>query len=249
MPYNNAFRVKWVAAGYKSTCGSAAVALPPPRQHLRVYHLTTADHAISNIALGRLKVARFSDLNDPFELLAANFRERQVRKVVRDFKSTYDSHTGLLCFSADWLSPVLWSHYAQKHRGVCLGFNVKRSRLQKVRYKDKRLLVELGDEGHPLAMDKKLQKLLLCTKYRHWRYEQEYRIFVKLEDAQREGRLHFCAMDGDLQLAEVILGPQCDLPLAEIRELTTSRHPNAITYQSRPAFKFFSIVPKESTVP
>jgi hypothetical protein len=172
-----------------------------------------------------------------------------VRKVIRDFKSTYDSHTGLLCFSADWTNPVLWSHYGQKHRGICLGFNIKRSRAEKVRYKDKRLLAELGDEEQPLEIDKKLQKLLLCTKYRHWRYEEERRVFVKLEDAKREGRLYFCPIDEDLQLAEVILGPQCDLPTDEVRDLTKARHPNAITFRSRLAFKFFSVVPMESTVP
>lgn len=249
MPMNRALRDKWEEGGYRRTCGSAAVTVPPPKKYLRVYHLTTADHAISNIALGRIKVARFSDLNDPFELLAANFRERQVRKVVRDFKSTYDTHTGLLCFSADWINPVLWSHYGQKHRGICLGFNVRRSRIQKVRYKDKRLLTELGEDGQPLNINEKLQKLLLCTKYRHWRYEEERRLFVKLEDAQREGRLYFLPMSEDLQLAEVILGPQCDLPLEKVRELVGSKHPAVITFQSRLAFKFFSVVPKESTVP
>jgi hypothetical protein len=128
MPMNRALRTQWVAAGYRSTCGSAAVVPPPPKKYLRVYHLTSAEYAVSNIGLGRIKLARFSDLNDPFELLAVNFRERQVRKIVRDFKDAYDSHTGLLCFSADWTNPVLWSHYAEKHRGVCLGFNLTRSR-------------------------------------------------------------------------------------------------------------------------
>jgi hypothetical protein len=247
MPLNRALREYWVKAGYKSTAGSAAVTKPPPRKYLRLYHLTTADHAISNIGLGRLKLARFSDLNDPFELLAVNFRERVVRNVVRDFKSTLDSHTGLLCFSADWTNPVLWSHYGQKHRGICLGFNVRKTGAEKVRYKDKRLLTQL-EGGEPYAIDQDLQNLLLCTKYRHWRYEEEWRVFVKIDDAKREGRLHFRPFDGDLELAEVILGPQCDLPLREVRQLTSATHPSAVTFASRLAFKFFKVVPKESTI-
>ncbi len=242
-------RAKWKSAGYGSKCGSAAVVPPPSRKYRRVYHITSGDHGISDIALGRIKLARFSDLNDPFELLAVSFRDRPVRKAVRDFKNTYDSSTGLLCFSADWTNPVLWSHYGQKHRGICLGFNIPRSRLEKVQYKDKRLLAELDEDTHPTEIDEDLQKLLRSTKYRHWRYEEEWRIFVPLKEAKAEGRLHFCSFNDDLQLAEVILGPQCDLPLEEVRELTSSLKQNAVTFRARLALKFFSVVPKETTVP
>jgi len=59
--------------------GSAEVVPPPPAELIRVYHLTPAEFAINNIALGRLKVTRFSDLNDPFELISLNFKERRRR--------------------------------------------------------------------------------------------------------------------------------------------------------------------------
>lgn len=249
MPMNQAFRELWAAAGYGSDFGSAAVVPPPPSDFIRVYHLTSAEYAISNIALGRLKVARFSDLNDPFELMAVNFRERRTRHIVRDFKNAYDSHTGLLCFSADWTNPVLWSHYGAKHRGMCLGFNLRRDRAQRVHYEDERLLAQIGEEGDPTGISEELQQLLLRTKFKHWHYEQELRIFVSLEHALKEGRLYFYPFDEDLQLAEVILGPQCDLSLEAVRQLTNSRHPNAVTFAARLALKFFKVVPKEETVP
>jgi len=245
---NPEFRIRWKNAGYSAKCGSAAVVPPPPRKWRRVYYITTLEHGINDIALGRIKLARFSDLNDPFELLAVSFRERPIRKAVRDFKATYDSHTGLLCFSTDWTNPVLWSHYGQKHRGMCLGFKIPRSRLERVKYKDKRLLARLDEETRPAEISNELQKQLLCTKYRHWRYEAEWRIFVPLKDTIPEGRLHFYPFQDDLQLAEVILGPQCDLSLREIRRLTKLRYPDAVTYRARLALKFFSVVPKESTV-
>src|SRR2546427_12585692 len=115
MPAHHEYRAEWVPAGYKHNMASAIACRPPAnRDYVRVYHLTCAEHAVSDVALSRLKVARFSDLNDPFELLAVNFREREVRKVARDFKSAYDAHTALLSFSADWSEPVLWSHYGIK---------------------------------------------------------------------------------------------------------------------------------------
>ena len=125
MAMNEALRQEWVTAGYHRNMGSAAVVPPPPEAFLRVYHITSAEFAISNIGLGRMKVARFLDLNDPLELMALNFREPQMRHIIRDFKDAYDSYTGLLCFNADWTNPVLWSHYCAKHRGICLGVDFK----------------------------------------------------------------------------------------------------------------------------
>jgi hypothetical protein len=83
---NKAFRAKWVDLGYGSVMGSAEVVLPPPPEFIRVYHLTPTKYAISDIEHGRLKVARFSDLNDPFELLALSFKELAVEKSSRSFQ-------------------------------------------------------------------------------------------------------------------------------------------------------------------
>ena len=249
MPMNRAFRQEWVAAGYGSQMGSAEVVRPPSKEFIRVYHTTSAEFGLSDIGLARMKVARFSDLNDPFELLAMNFRERKIRNVIRDFKDAYDSHTGLLCFSANWTNPVLWSHYGSKHRGVCLGFNLRQHLVNKVEYQSDRILASLGDQPDPLTLNDDLQNLLLCTKFRHWEYEEEYKVFLPLENVIKEGRLHFRAFDNDLDLAEVILGPQCTLSLDSVRRLTRALHPHAVTFKARLAFKFFAIVPDERTVP
>jgi hypothetical protein len=110
---------------------------------------------------------------------------------------------------------------------MCLGFNLRRDFARRVRYEDERILAELGNGPNPLTLDEDLQEALLCTKFRHWQYEEEVRVFVRLEDAFREGNLHFWAFDSNLQLAEVILGPQCTLSLESVRRLTQSQHPDA----------------------
>lgn len=249
MPANPLFALEWRQAGYETRMGSAIAAPPPPPGFTRGYYLTSADHAINNIGLGRLKISRFVDLNDPFELLALNFRERETRKIVRDFKSTYGAHTGLLCFSSDWINPVLWSHYGAKHKGICLGFDLKEDLIQQVRYADERILAEIGEDGSPVQLDQALQELLLCTKFRHWEYEREIRRFIALDGATKEGSLHFYLFDQSLQLREVILGPQCTLSLDNVRQLVSARYPQAVTFSARLAFKFFSVVPDERTIP
>jgi hypothetical protein len=246
---NKAFRAKWVSAGYGSVMGSAEVVLPPPPEFIRVYHFTSCKHAESNITLGRLKLARFSDLNDPFEVQALSFKERLVETIVQEFKNKYDSHSGLLCFAADWTNPVLWSHYADKHRGVCLGFDLKRSRAESVQYEDERILAQLGDPPNPLNLDISLQRLLLCTKFRHWEYESEQRVFVPLTDAMADGALYFVPFGTEIQLREVILGPLCKRPLDEVQTKTLALYPGISVIKGRLASKFFKVVPDEATVP
>ncbi|MDW9570209.1 DUF2971 domain-containing protein [Sinorhizobium meliloti] len=31
---------------------------------------------------------------------------------------------GIVCLSDNWQHPMMWSHYADRHRGICLAFDV-----------------------------------------------------------------------------------------------------------------------------
>lgn len=242
------YRARWVTAGYDRHMGSAEVVTPPSPDLLRAYYLTSSEFAISNIALGRLKVSRFSDLNDPFELLALRNSDPQVRSFTRSLREQYDQSTGLLCFSKNWISPTLWSHYAAKHRGVCLGFNVDRNTLLNVDYADERVLESRPGASGPPSASEDLLKKLSQTKFRHWEYEQETRMLIPLNTVVREGGLFFKDFGPDLSLAEVILGPLCELPLSGIRAMVSTVRPGVVVFRSRLAWNSFSVVPMESSV-
>jgi hypothetical protein len=124
MLYDNARRIHWEKAGYRTDMGSAAIGLPPPKPFVRLYRLCKHGHGLSNIQNRRLKVTRISEANDPFELMALNFRDGRVRTAVTEYRTALDNAHGLLCFSEDWTSPLLWSNYAESLRGMCLGFDV-----------------------------------------------------------------------------------------------------------------------------
>ena len=196
-----------------------------------------------------MKVSRFSDSNDPYELMALAFDSGTIRTAISKFKAEYDQNVGLLCFSSNWASPVLWSHYGDRHRGICLGFNVHKSEAIKVRYADNRLHTQLPDFGRLNNVDDKLRELLICTKFRDWGYEKEIRLEAPLNQAVREGSNFFWKFGDKLQLAEVVLGPLCDLSVDSVRQKVISLYPDVVTYQARFAIKSFSIVPKENTVP
>lgn len=249
MGYDNRKRLAWADAGYSSKLGSAAASLPPAAKFIRLYYLTSALHALSNIAFGRLKVARFRDMNDPFELLSLRLADKGLRKAAYAFKDLEQDQTGLVCLSADWRSPVMWSHYADRHRGICLGLDVLRESVEQVQYNDERVRAEL-DEDHDLSsLPPELQRVAIRTKCREWQYEQEYRIRVPLGSAKLVGGLHFKLFDPDFRLAEVILGPNCTELLDDVRKVVSCHQPTATTFCARLAWKFFQVVPKESTVP
>lgn len=242
---NNELRSLWKDAGYPRTMGSAAVIPPPRRRDRRVYYMTSAEYAVSNIVFKRLKVARFSKLNDPFELLSLKSSDRGIRKRAIAFRDRFDRQNGVLCFSEDWTDPVLWSHYGDRHRGVCLGFDTRKAKLKPVSYQAKRLVKKLEQE----EFDPDLEQLLLVTKYESWSYEKEQRMLVPLSEADSEADLHFLSFDGDMELTEVILGPSCGINCARMREMVDERYPGVVTFQARLAWNSFQFVPDEKTVP
>lgn len=143
---------------------------------MRIYYLTTAQFGLSNLALRRLKIARFADLNDPFELMAVDVTNFDFRVGISAKKGLIDRDQGLICFSRAWNNPLLWSHYGDKHRGLCLGFDVPDSLLTSVRYvKGMRRINILSPATKKQAVDRLLDRLRY-TKYEGWKYEDEVRL-------------------------------------------------------------------------
>jgi len=88
---------------------------------MRVYYLTGAQYGLSDLALRRVKIARFADLNDPFELLAVDLRDPALRRAFQETKEQINADKGLICVSRYWENPLIWGHYAEKHTGLALG--------------------------------------------------------------------------------------------------------------------------------
>lgn len=114
-----------------------------------VYHYISARYGLEGIQKRRLKISRIMELNDPFEFLGVNLKDRKFRKLISETKQELSKSKGLLCFSKTWRNPVLWGHYADKHKGLCLGFEIASNLLGKVEYIDSRLPVPtvVGDQS------------------------------------------------------------------------------------------------------
>lgn len=209
---------------------------------MRLYNLSDATHALANIALRRMKISRIADLNDPFELLSINLRDKRLREGFRTAKEQIHSNNGVLCFSRSWNNPVLWSHYADKHRGICLGFDVDDSCVMPVTYETDLKKFEPDPRSGKAVLTEQYVKRLLATKFRDWAYEDEVRIYVGLDHSTVEGALYFADFSDKIQLREIILGARCDVPISRARHMAGLFPHKVHVIKGRLAFTKFSVV-------
>ena len=93
------------------------------------------------------------------------------------------SKLGVLCLSEKQDDILMWSHYADKHKGFVLQFD--KSRIDSWRYCSP--VIYQGQyptfkEFIPLIHRLDLHKLFLLRKSKHWDYEHEWRVIIDLGD-------------------------------------------------------------------
>ena len=98
-----------------------------------------------------------------------------------DDKNTFkmqDKHFGILSLSARFDSILMWSHYADFHKGFCVGFNETKLRESNlfgkggpVGYNDEFPKIDPRDNRTP-----EKSFLQTHTKAKDWKYEEEYRL-------------------------------------------------------------------------
>jgi hypothetical protein len=113
-------------------------------------------------------------------------RRREVRKILSDQAKIIQTTNqvmeqiansiGVFSMSAKCDHPLMWSHYADSHRGICLRFKASSTtvffgRAQQVRYQAKRPQLNPVRDSHDMQVEK-----ALLTKADFWKYEEEWRI-------------------------------------------------------------------------
>lgn len=108
-----------------------------------------------------------------------------MRMLARDIKTELDKELGsegILSLSATWQSGLMWSHYADEHRGICIEYDTREQehpRLGKVDYHGPRA-IKTSDlyrwkvQDNDAAKDR-VFKTYFYTKSGEWRYEREWR--------------------------------------------------------------------------
>ena len=111
---------------------------------------------------------------DSFVSSASGYDKKEANEYIRLAHQNHVKQvTGVYCIADKSDNQLMWSHYADSHRGVCLGFDPERFPFilaQEVSYSSERERVLPSDDDNT-----KLQKSIFC-KSKDWSYEGEWRI-------------------------------------------------------------------------
>ena len=135
--------------------------------------------------------------------------------------------TRIYCLVPEPDSILMWTHYADSHKGICLEFAVDNPVFQQAApIKYKRNYPVWAPGIHDDLGD------FLLTKAEDWSYEKEYRIFASNDDAMPNGEPNHCKLIGEhvrlppQALTGIILGCQCDAKAEnEIRDIVHKHSP------------------------
>lgn len=221
---------------------------------MRLYYLTSHRIAIEHILPERrMKLSRFHELNDPFELKPHTLVDKELRRLTGELEREYFSRKGILCFSDNWKSPVMWAHYAEKHYGVCLGFDVASDvndpTVRQVEYNPERVTFMLDREKKLFGIDEHFIHTLLYTKAQEWAYEREWRVIASLEHQDETTGFYYVDFGSQLTLKEVILGCRNPTPVGKVAKLVRNNPASVRVSKVRPAFKKFEMTENKSVKP
>ncbi|WP_168195940.1 DUF2971 domain-containing protein [Nissabacter sp. SGAir0207] len=94
---------------------------------------------------------------------------------------------GVLSLSENYNCPLMWSHYADQHKGFCIGYEILEDRsavIHPVDYSGNRfittsqvydMLFGISNSIKKTAKEE-IKKVILLNKARPWEYEKEYRV-------------------------------------------------------------------------
>lgn len=107
-----------------------------------------------------------------------------LKRVINGVHKYYiNQNIGVYCLSEDPTNILMWSHYADSHKGICIEFDIKRggffyNNLLPVQYKKHYPKFELSDYQKEDNMMFTMHQQAICTKSVLWKYEKEWRVIV-----------------------------------------------------------------------
>src|SRR6516225_7528168 len=93
-----------------------------------------------------------------------------------------DERYRVYCLSTKSACPLMWAHYADHHRGICLEINVRRIDLCAA------IQVQYRETYPSFRLDADRDLSPFYTKSSDWQYEDEYRLIAEEEDRAFSGR-------------------------------------------------------------
>jgi hypothetical protein len=188
----------------------------------------------------KLKFGR--DMNDDeLEELPA-----KIDETLLNVPKFFSEEIGFLSLSKEKNISLMWSHYADEHRGIVIGFDsdIFPKDLHDVSYTYIRptyIQPEIEGTGWKQLLT------LLTTKSEHWSYEKEVRSFSRLENAasvpMKIRNYDVCLFSFPPEsIKEVIFGWHTPLnERQEIQELAADKYPHAKLFEAKSSSSNFDL--------
>jgi hypothetical protein len=135
------------------------------------------------------------EVDDPERVLLGQYVQEELLR-------RYDK--GVFSLAEQATCPLMWSHYGDQHRGICLGYSVPddiADNIHKMKYGGSRLVAAsevaamlAGDQAARIRVD----EAVLLKKAKPWAYEREWRLL----GARGE-------QNSPLELEEIVFGMRC----------------------------------------
>lgn len=202
--------------------------------------MTFNENAISCLINKEIWMSSLKEFNDPFEsLVSVDFGNEELQRLFERYVERKVVH----CFSECNKNILMWSHYADKHRGLCIGIDETRflgtGLLSKVTYdnidpkiKDEILSVS---RNNPQEAGEVYEKLI-THKHKDWAYEKEQRLIFESRDISLPGRTF--SLGEDL-FKEIYFG--CNMPERHKKLIAKIMGDSVTYYQARTSDMNFSL--------
>ena len=186
-------------------------------------------HLFADLANNEITLSRPHCMNDPFDSLYSIWSEEDNltnvltdKKHISMFKKSFDYYRFCsFCIDDDAENTILgnilmWSHYADEHRGICIKYKLKgncintdcsddiddvrpQALLHRINYK----------KVEPLSLQEKSIKIGLAFAHKHpcWEYEKEARLISY--DATKEGDRYTIPYNEGISIEAIYFGLNC----------------------------------------
>lgn len=155
-----------------------------------LYHYTKVKHIEDIVCENLMYLRKINELNDPFEgdLLAdvefEKIENGQIVKYTLDWEAVKE-HVSIACFSERHDINPMWAHYADNHKGICVGYKFNNANL-KIRdacfpiYYVNKTNNDLVSKNivEDFKAENRLLSEIFLKKGKSWCYEKEWRVII-----------------------------------------------------------------------
>ena len=138
------------------------------------------------------------------------FDEKHIEKQNKETREEVEKLFGIFSLTTKRNNFLMWSHYADSHTGICIGFDINKvfdtvkGTFRNVLYQTNLPIKRFNDKVEQFVTN------LLFTKSKDWEYEDEYRI-IKINAANSTFKIPLEA------IVDITLG--CKFPIEDKKEI------------------------------